>query len=48
VTIAFLIEPEAEDELEAAVLRYENERSGLGQRLLDAVTETFDQIAQFP
>lgn len=43
-----LVEPEADRELEEAAQRYEEERSGLGQRFLDSVTSTIDQIRRFP
>jgi len=40
-----LIEPEADQELEDAALRYEGERPGLGQRFLDAVAATVERSA---
>lgn len=43
-----LVEAEADRELEEAVQRYEEKRSGLGQRFLDGVTFTIDRIRRFP
>lgn len=43
-----LSEHEAEQELEAAALRYEEHGRGLGQRFLDAVAATVDLIHSFP
>jgi hypothetical protein len=43
-----LIEPEADRELEEAVSRYDEERSGLGQRFLAEVSASLEQILQFP
>lgn len=48
MTTLLLIEPEAELELEEAASRYEEERSGLGRRFLDAVATTIDRIRRFP
>jgi len=48
VVTPLLIEPEADQELEEACLRYEGERPGLGQRFLDGVAATLDRIARFP
>jgi len=42
------IEPEANQELEDAAVRYDKERSGLGQRFLDEVAATLDRIGRFP
>lgn len=43
-----LIEPEAEEEMEEAALWYEEQRPGLGGRLLAAVATTLDRIRRFP
>jgi plasmid stabilization system protein ParE len=39
-----LFEPEASQELEDAARWYEDQRSGLGQRFLDAVAATVDRL----
>jgi toxin ParE1/3/4 len=43
-----LFEPEASQELEDAARWYEDQRSGLGQRFLDAVAATVDRLVTFP
>lgn len=43
-----LVEPEADQELEEAALRYEAERPGLGQRFLEGVAATLERIRRFP
>ena len=43
-----LVEPEADRELEEAAERYEEKRSGLGQRFLTGVAATVDRIRRFP
>lgn len=48
VTARLLIEPEADQELEEAALRYEKERPGLGRRFFAEVAATMDQIRRFP
>lgn len=48
MTALLLIEPEAEQELEEAALRYDEERRGLGRRFLAEVAATVDRIRQFP
>ena len=46
------LDDEAQEELQAAVQRYEKERPGLGQDLLESVGEAFGEIerrlATFP
>lgn len=41
-------EAEAEHELDEAAQRYEEQRSGLGQRFLQEVTVTTERVRQFP
>ena len=41
-------ESEAEKELDKAAGTYEEQRPGLGQRFLDAVTVTLDRVQEFP
>jgi plasmid stabilization system protein ParE len=48
VTRPLLLEPEAIRELDEAVTWYEEQRSGLGQRFLDAVGVTLEQVVAFP
>jgi plasmid stabilization system protein ParE len=48
VTKPLLLEPEASRELEDAARWYEERRSGLGQRFLDAVASTLDRIVLYP
>jgi plasmid stabilization system protein ParE len=48
VTTRLLIEPEADQELEEAALRYEEERPGLGQKFLDAVAASVERVRRFP
>jgi plasmid stabilization system protein ParE len=48
VAASLLIEPEADQELEEAALRYDEERSGLGQRFLDSIAVTLERIGRFP
>jgi len=48
VTKAFLTEPEADQELEEAALRYEEQGRGLGQRFLAAVAGTVERTRRFP
>lgn len=48
MTARLLIEPEAEQELEDAASRYEEERSGLGGRFLAEVAATVDRIRRLP
>lgn len=43
-----IIEAEADQELEEAALRYDEELPGLGQRFLDSVAFTLERIARFP
>ena len=45
---SFLIEPEAELELEDAARWYNSERHGLGNELILAVEEVFDNIRRNP
>ena len=45
---SFLIEPEAELELEDAARWYNSERNGLGHELILAVEEVFDNIRRNP
>ena len=39
---------EAEEEIRAAIVWYENERQGLGRELWDEVKATVDLISQYP
>ncbi|HEV3456441.1 MAG TPA: type II toxin-antitoxin system RelE/ParE family toxin [Thermoanaerobaculia bacterium] len=48
MTKPLLLEPEASRELEDAARWYEERRSGLGQRFLDAVASTLDRIVLYP
>jgi plasmid stabilization system protein ParE len=48
VTKPLLIEPEAQEELEDAALWYEEQRPGLGGRLLVVVSATIDRIRRLP
>jgi hypothetical protein len=48
VTKVLLTEPEAEQELEEAAGRYDQQRPGLGKRFLDAVAATVERIRRFP
>ena len=43
-----LIEPEADQELEEAAVRYDEERSGLGRRFLNEVAVTLDRVGRLP
>lgn len=43
-----IVEPEAEEELEAAILWYEQHRPGLGRRFLQAVSTALDRVQRFP
>jgi hypothetical protein len=42
------IEPEPDQELEEAAVRYDQERAGLGRRFLAEVAVTLDRISRFP
>ncbi len=44
----FVIEPEAESDLEYAVHWYDDQRSGLGREFLECVESTFDRIRRNP
>ena len=48
MTKPLLIEQEASRELDDAARWYEEQRSGLGQRFLDAVAATLNRIVLFP
>ena len=48
MTKALLTEPEAEQELEEAAERYDQQRHGLGRTFLEAVTATVERIRRFP
>jgi plasmid stabilization system protein ParE len=48
VTHRLIFEPEAEGELEAASLWYDQQRPGLGRRFLSAIDLTLDRIRRFP
>lgn len=48
MTLEARFEPEAGRELEAAALRYEGERAGLGLEFLDAVDRTVSMIQRWP
>ncbi|MCB1033883.1 MAG: type II toxin-antitoxin system RelE/ParE family toxin [Acidobacteria bacterium] len=43
-----VIEPEADQELEAAALWYGEQQSGLGGRFLSSVAKTLERIQRFP
>jgi plasmid stabilization system protein ParE len=43
-----VVRPLAEGDLAQAVERYENERAGLGARLLDEVNRTFSRVQERP
>ena len=43
-----LFETEAEHELDEAAQRYDEQRPGLGQRLLDQVARTAEHVREFP
>ena len=48
MSLPVLAELEAEQELQAAALHYEEQRPGLGQRFLDAVAAAEELIRAFP
>lgn len=48
MSIGLFVEPEAEQELEEAALWYEEQRHGLGSRLLAAVSATLERLQRFP
>jgi hypothetical protein len=48
VTPEIRFEPEASDELSHAALRYQAQRSGLGEELLDAVERAVAMVQRWP
>lgn len=48
MTPGLVVEPEAERELEEAVSWYEQQRPGLGARLLDSVAAAVQRLRRFP
>jgi len=48
MTKPFRVDNEADKELEAAAVWYEDQRAGLGEEFLRSVQEAIDQIRAFP